>query len=70
MGMALSGKGTGGSQFFFCHTPQPHLDSGYSAWERKLRASTPRRRRSTKRLFRRADAHRAETRVAQQVICT
>ncbi len=30
MGMALSGKDTGGSQFFFCHAPQPHLDGGYT----------------------------------------
>ncbi|MBL8207783.1 MAG: peptidylprolyl isomerase [Blastocatellia bacterium] len=32
MGMALSGKDTGGSQFFFCHTPQPHLDGGYTVF--------------------------------------
>jgi cyclophilin family peptidyl-prolyl cis-trans isomerase/HEAT repeat protein len=30
VGMALSGKDTGGSQFFFCHAPQPHLDGGYT----------------------------------------
>ncbi len=30
LGMALSGKDTGGSQFFFCHAPQPHLDGGYT----------------------------------------
>lgn len=30
MGMALSGKDTGGSQFFFCHAPPPHLDGGYT----------------------------------------
>src|SRR5262245_10199629 len=30
VGMALSGKDTGGSQFFFCHSPQPHLDGGYT----------------------------------------
>jgi cyclophilin family peptidyl-prolyl cis-trans isomerase/HEAT repeat protein len=29
-GMALSGKDTGGSQFFFTLTEQPHLDGGYT----------------------------------------
>ena len=32
MGMALSGKDTGGSQFFFTHSPQPHLDGRYTAF--------------------------------------
>jgi cyclophilin family peptidyl-prolyl cis-trans isomerase len=30
LGMALSGRDTGGSQFFFTHTPQPHLDGRYT----------------------------------------
>ncbi len=30
MGMALSGKDTGGSQFFVTLQPQPHLDGGYT----------------------------------------
>lgn len=30
VGMALSGKDTGGSQWFVCHSPQPHLDGGYT----------------------------------------
>ncbi|WP_224245634.1 peptidylprolyl isomerase [Hyalangium gracile] len=32
IGMALSGKDTGGSQFFFTHTPQPHLDGRYTSF--------------------------------------
>jgi len=32
VGMALSGKDTGGSQFFVATTPQPHLDGRYTAW--------------------------------------
>jgi cyclophilin family peptidyl-prolyl cis-trans isomerase len=34
VGMALSGKDTGGSQFFFCHAPQPHLDGRYTIFGR------------------------------------
>ncbi len=34
VGMALSGKDTGGSQFFFTHSPQPHLDGGYTVFAR------------------------------------
>ncbi|MCP3145198.1 peptidylprolyl isomerase [Pyxidicoccus xibeiensis] len=32
LGMALGGKDTGGSQFFFTHAPQPHLDGRYTAF--------------------------------------
>ncbi|MFN7135525.1 MAG: peptidylprolyl isomerase, partial [Myxococcales bacterium] len=32
VGMALSGKDTGGSQFFIAHTPQPHLDGRYTVF--------------------------------------
>lgn len=32
VGMALSGKDTGGSQFFICHSAQPHLDGGYTVF--------------------------------------
>ncbi len=32
LGMALSGPDTGGSQFFFTHTPQPHLDGRYTVF--------------------------------------
>ncbi|QAT86193.1 peptidyl-prolyl cis-trans isomerase [Corallococcus coralloides] len=34
VGMALSGKDTGGSQFFITHSPQPHLDGRYTAFGR------------------------------------
>ena len=34
VGMALSGKDTGGSQWFVTHAPQPHLDSGYTVFGR------------------------------------
>lgn len=30
MGIATNGPETGGSQFFFCHSPQPHLDGRYT----------------------------------------
>ena len=32
LGMALSGRDTGGSQFFFTHAPAPHLDGRYTAF--------------------------------------
>jgi cyclophilin family peptidyl-prolyl cis-trans isomerase len=32
LGMALSGRDTGGSQFFFTHAPQPHLDGRYTTF--------------------------------------
>lgn len=32
VGMALSWRDTGGSQFFITHTPQPHLDGRYTAF--------------------------------------
>jgi cyclophilin family peptidyl-prolyl cis-trans isomerase len=32
VGMALSGKDTGGSQFFITHTPTPHLDGNYTVF--------------------------------------
>ena len=32
VGMALSGKDTGGSQFFITHTPTPHLDGSYTVF--------------------------------------
>jgi cyclophilin family peptidyl-prolyl cis-trans isomerase len=30
LGIATNGPETGGSQFFFCHSPQPHLDGRYT----------------------------------------
>jgi cyclophilin family peptidyl-prolyl cis-trans isomerase/HEAT repeat protein len=32
VGMALSGKDTGGSQWFVTHSPQPHLEGGYTVF--------------------------------------
>ena len=32
LGMALAGPNTGGSQFFLTHSPQPHLDGGYTVF--------------------------------------
>jgi len=37
VGMALSGKDTGGSQWFVIHSPQPHLDGGYTVFGRVIR---------------------------------
>ncbi|MEZ5305982.1 MAG: peptidylprolyl isomerase [Pyrinomonadaceae bacterium] len=34
VGMALSGKDTGGSQWFITHSRQPHLDGGYTIFGR------------------------------------
>ncbi|MHB1168183.1 MAG: peptidylprolyl isomerase [Longimicrobiales bacterium] len=34
LGMALAGPDTGGSQFFITHSPQPHLDGGYTIFGR------------------------------------
>jgi cyclophilin family peptidyl-prolyl cis-trans isomerase/HEAT repeat protein len=34
LGMALSGPDTGGGQFFITHSPQPHLDAGYTIFGR------------------------------------
>ena len=34
LGMALSWRDTGGSQFFICHSPSPHLDARYTVFGR------------------------------------
>jgi len=36
VGMALSGKDTGGSQWFVTHARQPHLDGGYTVFGRVI----------------------------------
>jgi cyclophilin family peptidyl-prolyl cis-trans isomerase/HEAT repeat protein len=40
LGMALSGKDTGGSQFFFTHAEQPHLDGGYTVFGELVKGRT------------------------------
>lgn len=40
VGMALSGPDTGGSQFFITHSPQPHLDGGYTVFARVVDGMT------------------------------
>lgn len=37
LGMALSGRDTGGSQFFIAHTPQPHLEGSYTVFGKVIR---------------------------------
>jgi HEAT repeat protein/cyclophilin family peptidyl-prolyl cis-trans isomerase len=37
VGMALSGKDTGGSQYFVTLSPQPHLDAGYTIFGRVVK---------------------------------
>ena len=34
VGLATSGPDTGGSQYYLCHSAQPHLDGGYSVFGR------------------------------------
>jgi cyclophilin family peptidyl-prolyl cis-trans isomerase/HEAT repeat protein len=40
LGMALSGPDTGGSQFFITHSPQYHLDGGYTIFGRVISGMT------------------------------
>src|SRR6185503_9599449 len=41
VGMALSGKDTGGSQWFVTHSRQPHLDGGYTVFGRVAERDMP-----------------------------
>ena len=34
LGLATSGPDTGGAQYYFCHSPQPHLDGHYTVFGR------------------------------------
>lgn len=36
VGLATSGPDTGGSQYYLCHSTQPHLDGGYTAFGRVI----------------------------------
>lgn len=40
VGMALAGKDSGGSQFFFVKSDQPHLDGGYTVFGRVVEGMT------------------------------
>ncbi len=41
VGMALSGKDTGGSQWFVTHSAQPHLDGGYTVFGKVSQEDMP-----------------------------
>jgi peptidyl-prolyl cis-trans isomerase B (cyclophilin B) len=36
VGIATAGRDTGGSQFFICHSPQPHLYGRYTVFAKVI----------------------------------
>ena len=60
VGMALSGKDTGGSQYFITHSPQPHLDGGYTVFGQVVAGQESVRRMVQGDAIRRVTIHETE----------